>query len=394
MPNKTLTPAETKTLMQHLNCCVIMPTYNNEKTIGWVIKDVLEYTENLIVVNDGAIDNTPKEIAKFGEKITSIGYAKNVGKGNALKTGFKEALKQGFEYAITIDSDGQHYADDIPKFVLALQKNPGALFMGSRNIEHDGMPQKNSFANKFSNFWVKLQTGNDLPDTQTGFRLYPLKAVEKLCLFTSKFEFEVEIQVKLAWQNIKVISVPIKVKYDPNERVTHFRPLQDFTRISFLNTYLTILTFLWYFHKRQILKLWNNGIWSTIKQEAIKPQESNLRKASSIGFGIFIGIMPLFGFQLLIGVPIAIILKLNKVLVIAFAHISIPPMIPFIIFTSYKIGSIFISNPTHFSDLKEINMQTVHVNFVQYFIGGWVFAAAASFVAFLVSLLVLKVFRK
>lgn len=394
MPNKSLTKAETKALMQQLNCCIIMPTYNNEKTIGWVIEDVLEYTENLIVVNDGATDNTPNVIAEFGNKITSIGYTKNVGKGNALKTGFKEALKQGFEYAITIDSDGQHYADDIPKFVLALQKNPSALFMGSRNIEHDGMPQKNSFANKFSNFWVKLQTGNDLPDTQTGFRLYPLKAVKKLCLFTSKFEFEVEIQVKLAWQNVKVISVPIKVKYDPNERVTHFRPLQDFTRISFLNTYLTILTILWYFHKRQILKLWNNGIWETIKKEAIKPQESNLRKASSIGFGIFIGIMPLFGFQLLIGIPLAIILKLNKVLVIAVAHISIPPMIPFIIYTSYKIGSFFISNPTHFTDLKEINMQTVHVNFVQYFIGGWVFAAAASLVAFLVSVLLLNMFRK
>lgn len=394
MPNKTLTQAETKLLMQQLNCCVIMPTYNNQKTISWVIDDVLKYTENLIVVNDGATDNTPNIIAEKANKITSIGYTKNVGKGNALKTGFKEALKQGFEYAITIDSDGQHYADDIPKFVLALQKNPGALFMGARNIEHDGMPQKNSFANKFSNFWVKLQTGNDLKDTQTGFRLYPLKAVEKLCLFTSKFEFEVEIQVKLAWQNIKVISIPIKVKYDPNERVTHFRPLQDFTRISFLNTYLTILTFLWYFHKRQFSKLWNNGIWNTIKQEAIKPKESNLRKASSIGFGIFIGIMPLFGFQLLIGIPLAIIFKLNKVLVIAVSHISIPPMIPFIIYTSYKIGSFFITNPTHFTSLKEINMQTVHINFVQYFIGGWVFALGTSIVAFLLSIFLLNVFRK
>ena len=127
------------------------------------------------------------------------------------------------------------------------------------------------------------------------------------------------------------MDVPIQVKYDPTERVTHFRPLQDFTRISLLNTYLTILTILWYFHKRQLLKIWNIGIWNTLKQEAIKPQESNISKALSIAFGFFIGIMPLFGFQLLIGIPLAIFLRLNKVLVLVFSHISIPPMIPFII---------------------------------------------------------------
>ena len=203
-----------------------------------------------------------------------------------------------------------------------------------------------------------------------------------------------EIQVKLAWQNIKVIPVPVKVKYDPNERVTHFRPLQDFTRISFLNTYLTILTFLWYFHKRQLLKLWNNGIWNTIKQEAIKPEESNISKAFSIAFGIFIGIMPLFGFQLLLGIPLAIFLRLNKVLVIAVAHISIPPMIPIIIYTSYKIGAFFVENSVVFTSWKNITLETIHVNFMQYFIGGWVFAFGASFLVFIVSLVGLNFFRK
>ncbi len=385
---------QNKHKLEELKCCVIMPTFNNEKTIGSLIENVLQYTNHLIVVCDGATDSTPKIIASFGDKITSIGYAKNKGKGNALKMGFKEALKQGFEHAITIDSDGQHYPENILDFVKAFEENPGALFMGARNIEADGMPGKNSFANKFSNFWVKLQTGNDLPDTQTGFRLYPLKAVEKLCLFTNKFEFEVEIQVKLAWQNIKVIPVPVKVKYDPNERVTHFRPLQDFTRISFLNTYLTILTFLWYFHKRQLLKLWNNGIWNTIKQEAIKPEESNISKAFSIAFGIFIGIMPLFGFQLLLGIPLAIFLRLNKVLVIAVAHISIPPMIPIIIYTSYKIGAFFVENSVVFTSWKNITLETIHVNFMQYFIGGWVFAFGASFLVFIVSLVGLNFFRK
>jgi glycosyltransferase involved in cell wall biosynthesis len=389
-----MTKENSKQLLIDLNCCIIIPTYNNRKTIKKVISDVLEYANNVIVVNDGTTDGTSEIINTFNVKITSIGYPKNVGKGNALKTGFKEALKQGFDYAITIDSDAQHYADDIPKFIEVLQENPHSLLMGSRNMEQEGVPQKSSFGNKFSNFWVKLQTGITLPDTQTGYRLYPLKEVEKLTLFTTKFEFEIEVLVKLAWRNVPVLPVDIKVKYDPDERVTHFRPWQDFTRISVLNTYLTTLTFLWYFHKRQFLKLWHNGIWTTIKNEAIKPQESNLRKSVSIGYGIFMGIMPLFGFQLLIGIPIAIFLKLNKVLSIAVAHISIPPMIPLIIYISYKIGALFIVNSIEFTSWKELTLESIHLNFMQYFIGGWVFAFSASITAFLVSYTVLFFFRK
>jgi len=394
MNNASEIKIDSKTQLDKLSCCVIIPTYNNENTIEKVISDVLEYCNNVIVVNDGATDSTPTIIKPFNKQITSLGYIKNIGKGNALKTGFREALKQGFEYAITIDSDAQHYAEDIPKFIEKLEKHPNTLLMGSRNMEQEGVPQKSSFGNKFSNFWVKLQTGIKLPDTQTGYRLYPLKAVEKLNLFTTKFEFEIEVLVKLAWAGIEIKPVDIKVKYDPDERVTHFRPWQDFTRISFLNSYLTILTFIWYFHKRQFLKLWRNGIWKTIKDEAIKPEESNIRKATSIGFGIFMGIMPLFGFQLLIGIPIAVLLKLNKVLAIAVAHISIPPMIPIIIYISYKTGAFFVNNAIQFTSWKELSVETIHVNFMQYFIGGWVFAISSSLITFFISYFLLSIFRK
>lgn len=380
--------------LQAFNCCVIMPTYNNQKTVGRVIESILRYTHNLIVVNDGATDNTPQIIESFQNKISIVSYAKNKGKGYALKQGFKEALQQGFKYAITIDSDGQHFAEDIPLFVDALQKNKGALIMGARNITKEGMPQKNTFANKFSNFWVKVQTGLSLPDTQTGFRLYPLRAVEKLKLWSTKFELEVEVLVKLAWQNVPIIPIDIQVKYDPNERVSHFRPLPDFTRISILNTYLTLLTILWYFHKRQLLKLWNAGIWEKIKAEAIKPQESNFSKAFSVGFGLFIGIMPLLGFQLLIGIPLAILLRLNKVLVVVAAHISIPPMIPIIVYISYKLGAFFVSKSISFTTWKAIALESIHLNFMQYFIGGWVFALLAALFGFLLSFVLLNFFRK
>lgn len=235
---------------KELNCCVILPTYNNEKTIERVIRGILEFTEDLIIVNDGATDSTAEIISKFQDQIHLVVHNPNKGKGMALRNGFKKAHELGFDYAITIDSDGQHYPTDIPLFLEAIEANNGAVIMGSRNMSQEGVPGKSSFGNKFSNFWFHLETGIKLPDTQTGYRAYPIKKTVKRRYFTSKFEFEIEVLVKLAWRDCKIIPIPIKVLYDPDERVSHFRPFWDFFRISCLNVYFVTLTVLWHFPKR------------------------------------------------------------------------------------------------------------------------------------------------
>jgi len=131
---------------------------------------------------------------------------KNIGKRLGL---FAKDLKGHyhwvFEYAITIDSDAQHFPDDIPLFIDELKKYPDSLFIGSRDIAADGMPSKNTFANKFSNFWYWAETNINLPDTQSGFRLYPIKFYKNTKFYTSKYEFEIEVLVRSAWSNIKVI---------------------------------------------------------------------------------------------------------------------------------------------------------------------------------------------
>lgn len=104
------------------------------------------------------------------------------------------------------------------------------------------MPRGNTFANRFSNFWFRLQTGIDLQDTQSGYRLYPLGALRGLGLITSRYEAELELLVFAAWAGTPIISVPVKVYYPPaDERVSHFRPVYDFVRISILNTVLCVL---------------------------------------------------------------------------------------------------------------------------------------------------------
>jgi glycosyltransferase involved in cell wall biosynthesis len=231
--------------MSKMNCsdiCVVIPTYNNEKTLAAVIDSVLEYISAVVVVNDGSTDQTNVILSSYKEKIKIISYAKNRGKGYALKCGFDCAEQMGYKYALTIDSDGQHFAKDIPSFVETAKNNPNALIVGNRNLTQDNMPKKNTFANKFSNFWFTLQTGTKLPDTQTGYRLYPLEKMKRLRPFTSRYEAELEILVRCAWRGVKLVSIPVNVYYAPKgERVSHFRSDVDFLRISLLNALFTVL---------------------------------------------------------------------------------------------------------------------------------------------------------
>src|SRR5690606_35977763 len=223
--------------LSDLNGCIIIPTYNNEKTLRRVLDKTLVFTNEIIVVNDGSTDSTV-EILKEYPQIKIIHQPKNQGKGMALRTGFKEALKLGFDYAVTIDPNGQHFPEDIPVFLEEIQKNGEALLIGDRNMEQEGIPGKSSFGNRFSNFWYQFETGIQLNDTQSGFRLYPIRRMKDLKFFTQQFEFEIEVIVKAAWAGIPVKNVPIQVLYDESERVSHFRPFKDFTRISLLNTWL------------------------------------------------------------------------------------------------------------------------------------------------------------
>lgn len=375
-------------------CCVIVPTYNNEKTVGRVIEGVLQYCHDVIVVNDGATDSTPDIIASFGDRIIVVRHEQNQGKGKALRNAFKKADELGFEYAITIDSDGQHFPENLPDFLAESKAHPGALIMGARNMEQEGVPGKSSFGNKFSNFWFYVETGIKLPDTQTGYRLYPIKSVSKRKYFTNKFEFEIEVIVKMAWMFVPFRTIPVKVLYDPDERVSHFRPFWDFTRISFLNSYLVTLTILWHLHVRLIRRVWKKGLWNTLKDELTKETESNVKVASAIGFGIFMGIIPIWGFQMLVGAALAKLFRLNVVITLVSSNISIPPMIPLLLFVSYWTGGILINNSMELTFDASLTVEAMYLNLKQYLIGASVFALVAGISMFLISFGLLAAFRK
>lgn len=225
--------------------CAVIPTYQNAKTLLKVVADVHRVVDTVIVVDDGSKDGTAALLDKATgnerpEKVLT--HPKNCGKGAALKTGLTYARQQGFRYAVTVDADGQHRADDIPALLKAVEEEPDALAIGSRGLQHENMPAKSTFANRFSNFWFALQTLQRLPDTQSGLRVYPLRCLHGLRWMSARYEAELTLLVFSAWAGVKLLPVPVSVYYPPrDQRVTHFRPGRDFTRISVLNTLLCFL---------------------------------------------------------------------------------------------------------------------------------------------------------
>ena len=261
--------------MEKLGVVILIPTYNNDRYLAGVIDDVLAHTSHVLIVNDGATDSTPEILSRYGNKLTVFDQGYNQGKGASLQRGFKEAANLGYKYVLTLDSDGQHLASDIPVFLEKLDTNPGSLIVGARNMGQENVPGKSSFGHKFSNFWYRIDTGIDLPDTQTGYRMYPLETVNKINFWTTKFEFEVEILVKSAWREIPVLAVPIDVHYPPkDERITHFRPFKDFTRISILNTWFFIAAIIWFRPMLFFKKLRRKGLRGWWRENIVKPEES------------------------------------------------------------------------------------------------------------------------
>ena len=384
------------TRLKELSVCVLIPTYNNSGTLAAVINDVLQYTDQVIVVNDGSTDNTAGVLQNF-PVLQILTQSRNSGKGLALRTGFDYAFKKGYKYAISIDADGQHFASDLYKFLDKLEDAPGAIIIGARNMNQDSVPGKSSFGNRFSNFWFKIETGMVMPDTQSGYRLYPLQPLHSTHFFTRRFEFEIEVLVRAAWKGVDIVSVPVGVYYAPKEiRVSHFRPVKDFTRISLLNTILVLITVL-YIIPRNFIK----GIFSKQKrqqflnQHLLNPHHSDELKAVSIAFGVFMGIIPLWGFQLALAIFLSIILKLNKGLVIIAANISIPPMIPLIIYLSYKMGAWWMGDHAmHLVFSKNISLHDIKTNLQQYVYGSMTLAVVAALALGFISYLLMKIFKR
>ncbi len=210
--------------------CIIVPTYNNARTIAEVVRGAVVHDLPVLVVIDGATDGSREAVRAF-DGIECIDFAVNRGKGFALLAGFEAAHAHGFARAITIDSDLQHDPRDVPRFVRAAEEDPRAIVVGVRDMKAAGAPRANRLGRALSNLYLRVLTGARVRDSQSGFRSYPLPEVLALRCTPSRFEYEFVVLVAAARAGIPIAHVPISVRYERAIYVTHFRKGRDFLRI-------------------------------------------------------------------------------------------------------------------------------------------------------------------
>ena len=381
--------------MKTLKICVIIPTYNNERTLKRVIDGLLEITKDLIIINNSATDATFRILKTYTE-ITQIFLTKNKGKGNALRIGFKKAEALGYDFAVTLKPDRQYYLKYIAVFVnqLEFETNKNLLLIGSTNRDQKTVSSRMSFTNKLSIFLYKLQTGIQLKNTQSGFRLYPLKELNKIKFFTTKSEFEIETIVKAAWRGISVKNVPVNVSIDPQERATHLKSIKGFLRISLLNTWFILIAFLYIKPRDLIREFRKKGIRRFIKEEILGNNESPLKSAQAMALGVFIGLTPLWGFHTILVLSLAVLFKLNKAISFAFTNVSFPPFIPFTVYAGIMIGNYVLGEPTDYSfaDFEE-NFEFVK-SLKTYVVGSFILASVMSVMVGIVAYLLLFLYAK
>jgi len=373
--------------------CIIVPTYNNAATLSKVLEELKSFEYQIIVVNDGSTDSTA-EILRQTTGIDVCSYPKNRGKGYALQTGFRRAVEMGFDYALTIDSDGQHYPADIPLLTAEIAENPDSIIIGTRNLSERNMPSKNTFANKFANFWFKVETGIKAGDTQSGFRIYPLAQVANRKYFTCRYDFELEALVRSIWDGAGLVEAPVRVYYPPeNERVSHFKPALDFTRISILNTCLVFIAFFWIKPRNFFRQINRESVKKFFHEQILATTFTDAQIALSVAIGILCGIIPIWGYQMIVAFSLAHFFRLNKAIALVASNISIPPMIPFILYWSIKMGA-WITGNVDTVRLSDISFSSIKNNLMIYLVGSFALAVTASAITGVITYMLLKLFRK
>lgn len=315
--------------------CVVIPCFNHAATVGAVAQAALAHAP-VIVVDDGSTETLP-ELA--GCDVVRL--KQNGGKAAALRAGFLRATELGFTHAITMDADGQHFAEDLPKFLTAAAQQPAAYLVGVRDLVAAGCPKHRRRSNRISTFWYRVETGVRLGDTQCGFRCYPLALVQQLKIRSGRYAYELEFMVRAAWVGTSVLPVPVKCTYEPGKTGTsHFRTVRDFAHITNMNILLVLQSWL---VPRSLRVDWSYGrkdkFWHIIHEFFTDNAHEPGRMAGSVGVGLFFGIAPIWGAQLLASLWVAHRLRLNKAVAAVASNISIPPMIPFVFCGALTLGS-------------------------------------------------------
>lgn len=212
---------------------IVIPAFNEIRTIRDVAQRALAQLPTVIVVDDGSTDGTAS--ALDGLAVVVVRNGANLGKAASLRAGAEEAIRLGAVAIITLDGDGQHRPEDIPRLLEAHAAAPDRLVIGSRLHAKGEIPTARYRANRFANFWISWAAGYPIVDSQSGFRIYPAWLFSKVRVNSGKassFVFESQILIEAARLGVQAICVPVQTSYSAHARASHFRPVVDIARIT------------------------------------------------------------------------------------------------------------------------------------------------------------------
>jgi uncharacterized protein (DUF2062 family) len=356
-----------------VNAAIVIPAFNHARSVRSVIDDVRAALAAageslpLFIINDGSRDATADLLRGLPAGITVLTHRRNRGKGAALLTGFRAAHAAGFTHVITVDADGQHCPSDVLTVLHAARLHPEDLIIGHRDMESAGsvVPLRSRKGRDAARFWLRVQTGQEIPDSQCGLRAYPLAATLAVPHRFKRYDFETEILARLSWGGLKVRSVPVKcIYFEKAVRVSHFRPIRDTLRGVRVNVFLVARRLLPLPFRRLVESdalegpvsfgsWWKWSTWKGAVKDALHAGSSNAELAMAFSLGIFVGLTPFYLLQTILAIYLARRLHLNVIAAVIGSQISIPPLMPVWVWLSYGVGNLLWRGEWMLQDVSE-----------------------------------------
>jgi glycosyltransferase involved in cell wall biosynthesis len=317
--------------------CVI-PVFNHADTLSRVAATARQQVRQVLVVDDGSTDaDVSAQLAPLD--VTVIRHPVNRGKGAAILTAASHLATIGARWMITLDADGQHDPEDLAAFLEVITPATADDFVviGVRDMESGRAPRASRFGRNFSDGWVRIETGQQAVDTQSGFRAYPVRHLARLAPRCRHYDFEIEALVRLLWGGLHLRHVPVSVWYPPigTPRLTHFRPGRDNLRLSCLHAWLVTRRLLPWPHFRLVARPVSNlrSIWRWLYpwrfiKELLGGHASPFELAISSGIGIFLGTLPLIACHSLAIAYVTLRLRMNAAMSLSIQSLCMPPFVP------------------------------------------------------------------